>query len=225
VTTRTGRSVAPLLVVLAMAAGVLSACGGGADDRSSARVSANDELSGAVRTPPLDVGSVTLPNETDGVGGVPFTMRAAPDGLLLVYFGFTSCPDICPTTLSDIGRAVKEMPATERGRVDVAMVTVDPDRDTGAVLTSYLDTFVKGGGIALRTTDPVRQQAAQDAFRVVAERIPEGDDGYTFEHTAVTYVVDDSGTVVLEWPFGISPTAMARDLEILLARADRESGA
>lgn len=211
----------PLLAVVVLSAVALSACGGGEGDGGSARASADDELTGAVRTPPLEVASVTLPNETTGADGAPFAMTATPDGLLLVYFGFTSCPDICPTTLSDVGRAVQKLPRVDRARVDVAMVTVDPDRDTGQVLTSYLDTFVDGGGVALRTTDPVQQQSAQDAFRVVANRVPEGDDNYTFEHTAVTYVIDERGTVVVEWPFGTSSSAMARDMEILLARADR----
>jgi len=214
VSVRACRRAAPPLAVLALVAVVLAGCGG---DDGSARPKG---LTGAVRTPPLEVGAVTLPNETAGAGGAPFTMHAAPGTLLLVYFGFTSCPDICPTTLSDLGRAVQKLPAGERDRVQVAMVTVDPARDTGAVMTSYLDTFVPGRGIALRTTDPAQQQAAQDAFRVVARRIPEGDDNYTFEHTAVTYVVDDRGRVVVEWPFGTTPDAMARDIGILFARAD-----
>jgi protein SCO1/2 len=206
----------PRLVATAVLAAVaLSACGGdGGADR------ARTGLSGAVRTPPLEVGAVSLPNESPGAAGAPFATRAVPGALLLVYFGFTSCPDICPTTLSDLGRSLQKLSPADRERVDVAMVTVDPDRDSGAVLTSYLDTFVEGGGVALRTTDPVQQQAAQDAFRVVARRVPEGS-RYTFEHTAVTYVVDDDGTVVLEWPFGTSPDSMRRDLEILLRRADR----
>jgi protein SCO1/2 len=214
VSARARQRATPLVVVLALVAVVLAGCGG---DGGSARPQG---LTGAVRTPPLEVASVTLPNETTGAGGAPFTMQAEPGKLLLVYFGFTSCPDICPTTLSDLGRAVQKLPADERDRVDVVMVTVDPARDTGEVMTSYLDTFVPGRGIALRTTDPAQQQAAQDAFRVVAKRVPEGDDNYTFEHTAVTYVVDDRGTVVVEWPFGTAPDAMARDLGILFARAD-----
>ena len=99
------------------------------------------------------------------------------------------------------------------------MVTVDPDRDTGVIISSFLDHFVKGGGVALRADDPAQHDAAKDAFRVVAKRIPEGD-GYTFEHTAVTYVIDDRGTVVVEWPFGVSPDAIAGDLGVLLARTD-----
>lgn len=211
----------PLRSVAAVSLAVLALAGcGGGDGNAAHDASASGELTGAVRTPPLAVGSVTLPNATVGADGGPFAMQAGPGGLLLVYFGFTSCPDICPTTLSDIGRAVQKLSPANRDRVDVAMVTVDPGRDTGPIMTSYLDTFVKGGGVALRTTDPAQQQVAQDAFRVVAKRIPEGDT-YTFEHTAVTYGIDDTGTVVVEWPFGTSSTTMARDIEILLARADR----
>lgn len=228
-TSRARTRAVPLLAAFALVAVALAGCGGG--DGGSARASggsgdsggsaASGELAGAVRQPPLEVASVTLPNATVGADGAPFAMQAQPGGLLVVYFGFTSCPDICPTTLSDVGRAVRELPAAERERVEVAMVTVDPDRDTGQIMTSYLDTFVRGGGVALRTTDPAQQQAAQDAFRVVANRIPEGD-SYTFEHTAVTYAIDDTGTVVVEWPFGTSSATMARDMEILLARSDQE---
>lgn len=212
----------PLLAVLALVVVALAGCGGG-DDGSArggsgpgSESTADATLSGVVRQPPLEVASVTLPNATVGAGDAPFTMQAPPGGLLLVYFGYTSCPDICPTTLSDIGRAVKQLPAADRDRIEVAMVTVDPDRDTGQILTSYLDTFVKGRGVALRTTDPAQQQTAQEAFRVVAKRVPDGDT-YSFEHTAVTYVVDDTGTVVVEWPFGTSSATMAHDMEILLS--------
>lgn len=207
------------VMVAVVAIALLGSCGDGGRDRARP-----GGLSGAVRTPPLEVGAVSLPDESPGANGAAFTMTAAPGGLLVVYFGFTSCPDICPTTLSDTGRALQELDAADRDRVAVAMVTFDPERDTGEVLTSYLETFVAGGGHALRTVDPALQQAAQDAFNVVVRRISEGST-YTFDHTAVSYVVDDRGTVVVEWPFGTSPDAMRRDLEILLRRIDRAEGA
>jgi protein SCO1 len=211
VTSSTRRRIVAVTVVAAVT--MLGACGGGnGDDRA-----AHQALSGVVRTPPLEVGTVSLPDETPGADGTPFVMRAQPGGLLLVYFGYTSCPDICPTTLSDIGRALQRLPAADRDRVVVAMATVDPNRDTATVMTSYLDHFVHGGH-ALRTTDPAQQQQAQDAFRVVAKRVDDGT-SYSFEHTAVTYVVDEHGTVVLEWPFGVSPAAMRDDLQTLLHRS------
>jgi protein SCO1/2 len=185
---------------------VLAACGSDGAARS---------LSGVIRTPPLEVGDVVLPDETPGANGAPFEMRGPRDGLLVVYFGYTSCPDICPTTLSDIGRALRYLEAPAR-RVDVAMVTVDPERDSGEIIASYLDHFVRRGH-ALRTTDPVQQEAAQDAFRVIARKIPEGDT-YSMEHTAITYVVNDAGSVVLEWPFGTTSRDMSLDLEVLLER-------
>jgi len=94
-----------VLAVLVASSG-LTACGGGSDAPSS--------LQGVVRKPPLQVASVTLPDESPLAAGAPFTMKAAKGGLLLAYFGYTNCPDVCPTTLSDIGRALRELPASER---------------------------------------------------------------------------------------------------------------
>lgn len=186
----------------------LAACGGGSDAPSS--------LQGVVRQPALQVASVTLPDESPLADGAPFAMKAAKGGLLLAYFGYTNCPDVCPTTLSDIGRALRELPATEREKVEVAFATVDPDRDSGAVLASYLDHFVDGGH-ALRTADPVQLQAAEDAFGVVAKKVPEGS-SYSMEHTAITFVIDDTGKVVVEWPFGTDSLVMADDMKVLLSR-------
>jgi len=97
-------ALAALAVLLASLG--LTACGGGSDAPSS--------LQGMVRKPALQVGSVTLPDESPLAAGAPFTMKAAKGGLLLAYFGYTNCPDVCPTTLSDIGRALRELPASER---------------------------------------------------------------------------------------------------------------
>jgi protein SCO1/2 len=148
-------------------------------------------------------------------------MRADPDGLLVVFFGFTHCPDVCPTTLSDIGRAQERLDRSERRRVQVAFVTIDPARDDARVMNAFLRHFTSGGH-ALRTDDPAQLERAKDAFRVTARRIAYpggGPDEYGFEHTSTAYVVDDSGTVVVEWPFGTRPGDMAADLRLLLSRA------
>ena len=164
--------------------------------------------------PAADSGTVSLRGFTNDLGQV--IEADSPRGATtLMVFGYTTCPDVCPLTLVAVHQALAQL--AKRGlSCDVAFVTVDPDRDTGQILTSYLDTFVKGRGVALRTTDPAQQQTAQEAFRVVAKRVPDGDT-YSFEHTAVTYVVDDTGTVVVEWPFGTSSATMAHDMEILLS--------
>lgn len=194
------RSLTAALSVLVLAT---AACG---DD-------APPSLAGVVREPALDVADVTLPSTT----GEEVTMRAGAGDLLVVYFGYTSCPDICPTTMSDISIALAELDDERAQRVAVAFATVDPDRDTTDVLEGYLDHFFERG-IALRSEDPAAIAAAATAFGVqyqVADHEP-GDEVYDVAHTAVTYVVDDTGTVVVEWPFGAAPDDMAHDLDLLL---------
>jgi protein SCO1/2 len=174
-----------------------------------------EALRGIVRDPPLEVADVHLPEASTSTL-VPMT---APEGELhLVYFGYTSCPDVCPTTLSDISVALDDLPDDLAERVTVAMTTVDPERDTADVLTGYLDHFFDDG-LALRTDDPAQLSAAAAAFGVQFEVAPHEDgDAYDVSHTAMTYVVDDTGTVVVEWPFGFETESMTSDLTDLLRR-------
>jgi protein SCO1/2 len=161
------------------------------------------------------VGSVTLPDASNGGAALP--MRAEPDGLLIVYFGYTSCPDVCPTTMSEVGQAIRALPTDLTARIDVAMVTLDPDRDTADRLTDYLGHFFARSH-AVRTTDADQLDAAAAAFQVrfsVEEHQPGSD--YKVSHTAVTYGVDETGTVRVEWPFGMRSDAITSDLLILLA--------
>lgn len=191
-------------MVITAAAGALGGCGG--DDEP--------ELLGVVREPALDVAGVRLPSADDGE---PVTMAAEPGGVMLVYWGYTSCPDICPTTLSDLSVAVNDLPADLAERVSVAFATVDPDRDSAEVLGNYLASFFPDG-VTLRTDDPDELARAAEAFGVqyeVAEHQP-GDRVYDVAHTAVTYVVDDTGSVVVEWPFGFAVDDIASDLTTLL---------
>jgi protein SCO1/2 len=172
-------------------------------------------LQGLVRTPSLEVAGVQLPDV--GHGGTPFEMQAPKGELYLVYFGYTSCPDICPTTMSDMRVAIEALPAEQAERVTVAMATVDPERDTDEVITSYISHFFDDG-IALRTTDLAAFEAAAGAFGVQweIEAHAAGVTDYDVGHSAVTYVVDDTGTVVDEWPFGLETDAMTSDLKTLL---------
>ena len=202
------RALAAVVGAALLAAG----CGAAGDGDGADRT-----LQGVRREPPLEVAQVTLPDVT--AGGEDFTTTGRDGGLLLVYFGYTSCPDICPTTMSDLARAIEELPAHLARRVEVAMVTVDPERDTAAVLDGYLAHFFDGTRRhALRTDDADRLEEAKRAFGVRAqiEAHEPGDDDYDVSHTAVTYAVDDSGTVVVEWPFGTTPDAIRSDLVTLL---------
>jgi protein SCO1 len=171
-------------------------------------------LSGWVREPLPTVDTVSLPDAT--ANDAPFAFRAPEGGLLLVYFGFTFCPDMCPTTLSDVQTAIGELGDAANG-VEVAFVTVDPDRDTGEALIGYVGFFTDGEGHALRTEDPGLLSAAANAFGVEYEVVVAADGKVDVGHTAHLYAVDDQGRLLVTWPFGVTAEALASDIAYLLS--------
>lgn len=192
-------------------AGALSvsavACGGSADY----------EVGGWVREPLPAVDAVALPDVSSG--DAPFEFAAPPGELLVVYFGFTFCPDVCPTTLSDLQAALGEL-GDDAERVEVAFVTVDPQRDDGEKLTGYIGFFTDGRGHALRTEDPELLAAAAEPFGVEYEVTTNEEGEIEVGHTASLFVVDDRGRLLLTWPFGTSPDVLASDLAWLLEAGD-----
>ncbi len=201
-TTRAPRLLAALLVAVTL---VAAACA--ADETS---------LAGIVRDPALQVGEVVLPavdqegNETD------LAFHAESDELLVAFFGYTHCPDVCPTTMADLRTALGRL-GDDAARVEVAFVTTDPDRDTPEVLVGYVEGFIPDAR-SVRTEDPDELQRAEEPF-VAQSAVTEHDHGDTeVEHSAAVYVIDDAGTVLVEWPVGTSNTAMSDDLRVLLDR-------
>jgi len=196
------RAVASLVL-----AGLLVACGG--DD--------GGELTGLTRDPEPQVDTVALPDVS--TGGEPFELRAPTDGLLVVYFGYTNCPDVCPTTLADLKAALEEL-GDEADRVEVAMVTVDPERDT-PVLAEYVQSFVPGAH-ALATDDPAALQSAAEPFGV-SYQVTTGPDGeIDVGHSSYLFAVDETGKLVITWPVGVDENSasaedLAADMRQLLA--------
>lgn len=174
---------------------------------------------GLVRDQPLDVSAIYLPEETNSMKPTAFNTVAKSGELLILFFGYTNCPDLCPTTLSDIRAALARV-GDDAKRVSVAFVTVDPKRDTAQLLTNYLSSFVDRFHV-LRTTNFAELQIAKDAF-LAASAIQVASDG-TIEvsHTATAYVIDESGLVVDELPFGIGADGFENDLKILLLENSR----
>ncbi len=193
---------------------LLTACGGSetlAQSSASTSTPVPTEFSGYVRSPAINVSSVTLPS----VDGTPVNMVADPGGLKLVYFGYTSCPDVCPTTLSHVKMALAGQSQAARDRVQVDMITIDPSRDTQERLGKYVANFVPSGN-AIRTEDFVLLRSAADAFGAdFTSRIDEKGERQV-SHTGDLYVVDDTGTVILAWPFGTAEPDIERDLTRLL---------
>ena len=179
----------------------LAACGG----------EATHVPSGIVRTPAPDVSGISLPDVTNNVD---LTLRADPGGVLIVYWGYTSCPDVCPTTMVEVRNALRDL-GDLADSVDVAMITVDPDRDTPEVLTAYIQTFV-GDGVAVRTEDASALEAAAEPFGVQYSVTVQDDGWIDVVHTGFLYAIDDQGLVRLTWPFGIESEDMTADLRMLI---------
>ena len=167
------------------------------------------EFAGFVREPAPDVSALSLPDtSTDD----DLTLRARPGGLLMVYFGYTNCPDYCPTTMSELKIALRR--AGEPAAVNVAMVTVDPDRD-GPILADYVGSFFPGGHALVTYDDAL---LAEVAAPFGASYLVSTDDDGSVEvaHSTALYAVDDTGRLVMTWPFGIDIDEMAADIKDLL---------
>jgi protein SCO1 len=173
---------------------------------------AQQELAGFVRQPTPVVADVGLPDVSQD--GTTFGFAADPGGLLLVYFGYTSCPDVCPTTLADTRTALARI-GDDAERVSFAMATVDPGRDTDEVITGYVQSFLPRAH-ALRTDDDAALRAAVAPFGADYE-VSVGDSGdVEVIHTGALYAVDDQGRLLVTWPFGTSVEDLSNDLELLL---------
>lgn len=112
---------------------------------------------------------------------------------VVIFFGFTQCPDVCPTTLAEASAALKKL-GPDASRVQVLFVTVDPERDTQDVLARYVTAF-DPGFIGLYGDAAATQRTAKE-FKVYYEKRKQGD-GYTVDHSAQTYVIDPQGRLRL----------------------------
>ena len=189
-------AVVPLLALLA-------ACGGGAE---------SSELTGTVLDPPFEVSSTPLV-DTDGAA---FSLTDDTDkDLTLVFFGYSHCPDICQTVMSNLASAMTRLDDRDRKRVDVVFVTTDPARDTEAALQQYLahfdPTFV---GLTGDLDTIVAVAKPMGVGITLGDKLPSG--GYDVTHgTTITGIdADDEGTVY--WSEATSSANFAADIHHLL---------
>lgn len=135
--------------------------------------------------------------------------------VLVVFFGYTQCPDVCPTTLGEL-KLVREQLGKDGARVQPLFVTVDPERDTPALLKDYMASF-GADMLALRGTPEQTRQVAQD-FHVFYAKVPsKSGEGYSMDHTAASFLFDAQGRVRVYLPTKLGPTALLNDLKQLLA--------
>jgi protein SCO1/2 len=160
--------------------------------------------------PPAPVADFTL----TGPDGKTLSLSDFRGKLVVLYFGYTSCPDVCPTTMAALAQAMRDLGAKADG-VQGIMVTVDPQRDTPDRLNSYVTAF-DPRFIGLSGT-PDQIAGAAKAFGVVYQVHPGSSAAnYLVDHTATTTVLDKDGRIRLIWPYGTPPEEVAADLGQLL---------
>ena len=135
--------------------------------------------------------------------------------VVVLFFGYTQCPDVCPTTMAELAQVKKSLgPAGEK--VQGVFVSIDPERDTPQLLKAYMGNF-DPGFVALRGT-PEQTAAAAKEFKVFYAKVPgKAEGGYTMDHTAGSYVFDTAGRLRLFVRYGTGADALVADLKTLLA--------
>jgi protein SCO1/2 len=155
------------------------------------------------------IAAVGGPFHLEDQNGKPVSDEDMKGRPFLVFFGFAHCPDVCPTTLFEMSEVIRQL-GKDADRIGALFITVDPERDTPAVLKDYLSSFdphLRG-----LSGDPAAINAAIKAYRVYAKKIPlEGGD-YTMDHTAVVYLMDKDGHFVAPFNLKRSPEAAAAEL-------------
>ena len=185
--------------VLASTAGVLTAC------KSKADFNAID-LTGS-----KEYGQdFSMPDQH----GKRRSMADFKGKVVLVFFGFTQCPDVCPTTLGDLA-AVKQKLGAKGDKLQVIFASVDPSRDTPEILQAYLANF-DPSFLALRGSDEETAKMAKD-FKVYYKRVDGQTPGsYTMDHTAGDYIFDPEGRLRLYSRYGTPVDTLAKDIEQLI---------
>jgi protein SCO1/2 len=127
-----------------------------------------------------------------------------------VFFGFTYCPDVCPTTMQALGAAQAQL-GPKADKLQVVFISVDPERDTPAQLKSYLSNEVFPKGTIGLTGTPEQVAAAAKAYRVYYKKNGEGD-AYLVDHSTAAYLMNPKGQFDRVLPFGIGPEELARQI-------------
>jgi len=169
-----------------------------------------DTFRGTLYDPALPAPEIVLGRDN----GSSFRLSEQQGNVVLLFFGYTSCPDVCPTTLSEL-RKVKEELGSKAEQVKVVFVTVDPERDTPEQIQKYVSIFNPafiGLSGSLEELEPVWKDYG--VYREV-EEVATSAAGYLVNHTARVYLIDQDGNLRLSYSFGTPTDDIVHDLKIL----------
>ena len=163
------------------------------------------------RTPaPVAVSTVGGPFKLVDQNDKPITEQDFKGEPFLVFFGFTHCPDVCPTTLFEVSEIFRAL-GPDAKNLRAMFVTLDPERDTPAVMKDYLSSF--DPRVIGVTGDEASIAAVIKAYRVYAKKVPQDGDGYTMDHTAIVYLMGKDGRFVTPFNMKRRPNEAAEDLK------------
>jgi protein SCO1/2 len=151
--------------------------------------------------------------------GKPASLRDFKGKYVMLFFGFTQCPDVCPTTLARASE-IKRLLGADGDKLQVVFVTVDPERDTGPLLAEYMRAF-DPTFVAVRGNLEQTAKAAKD-FKIFYRKVPSGS-SYTMDHTALTYLFDANGKIRLAVKHEQTAQQVAADVRLLM-RPKKETG-
>ena len=150
--------------------------------------------------------------------GQPRTMADYKGKIVVLFFGYTQCPDVCPTTMAEIAEA-KKLLGPDGDKVQGLFVSVDPERDTPEVLKEYMGNF-DPSFVALYAASPEKLAETAKNFKLYYKRVDgKTSTSYTMDHTAASYVYDEKGQLRLYTRYGSGAQALADDVKLLLKGA------
>jgi protein SCO1/2 len=168
------------------------------------------EYFGGTFDPPNEAAPIDLTDQH----GNGFSLDALEGKVVLLYFGYTWCPDFCPTTLLDIQRVEQEL-GQDAKNVEVVFVSVDPERDTEARLLEYME-FFGPDYYAVRGSEEQTRQVARDYNIMYARQESDSGSGYLVDHTTSLFAIDQEGNLALTWAYGTEVENITEDIEHLL---------
>lgn len=147
--------------------------------------------------------------------GRPLSLADWKGKVTVVFFGYTQCPDVCPTTMAELAQ-IRTLLGADADRLQTVFVTIDPERDTPEILKAYVANF--GPGVVALRGNAEQTAAAAKEFKVFYAKVPGKTPGsYTMDHSAASFVFDPTGRVRLFVPYGADPKVLAADIKQLAA--------
>jgi protein SCO1/2 len=192
---------------------LLAACGpAAATDPHAGHAMQGDPMeSGTLLDPPTTLVDFSLPSSRGGTLGLA-ELRGKPT---LIFFGFTNCPDVCPTTMAEFQRAKAEL--GEQGEaVNFVLISVDPERDTPEALARYVEAF-DPAFIGLQGDDATLRRIGRDFGLFYERQAPAADGSYNVDHSAAAYMLDAEGRLKMVYSYGMPYTTFVRDLRTELS--------